>query len=120
VVRRVAGAADTEQEENHDQVEDVSLQAHVDEEAEDAAVQEIQDEPIVSPFAKLELQRFSKDYFRSLLTAATPQPQVAEISESARQTAMAELSRHEERQQRIVEAPDLRVPVGDNYVHLAQ
>jgi hypothetical protein len=114
------GVTNTDQEDEV-RIEDdvvVSLQVQADESNPVEEERIIENPPIASPFAKMELERFSKGYFRSLLKSPAQQREMPaeDLSlmqrQSHAQEPVSSLS--------IIDAPDLRVPVGDNFVHLAQ
>jgi hypothetical protein len=117
VLRRVGeGATDAYQEEEV-QLEDgdvVSLKVQADENNYVEEERIIENPPIGRTFAKLELERFSKDYFQSLLKSPI---QRHEVLASAMQQSHAPPPASS---YPILDEPDLRVPVGDNFVHLAQ
>jgi hypothetical protein len=77
----------------------------------------IENPPIAATFAKTELERFSKDYFRSLLKSPAQKNDVRaeERPPMRRSIAPAPASSLS-----ILDEPDLRVPMGDSFVHLAQ
>ncbi|KAG7356192.1 hypothetical protein IV203_000878 [Nitzschia inconspicua] len=120
VLRRVVETGDREPEDER-HVEDVPLQALAEESEVDVVVEQILDEnaPIASEFAKSELHRFSRDCFRSVLTPIAQQQQ-QDVSMPRSTLADAIHTSRSEDHRRIVEEPDLRVPVGDVFVHLAQ
>lgn len=76
----------------------------------------VENAPISSHFAKSELTRFSRDYFRSLLTVPVSSQ---ELLATSFEEGVLRTSRDDE-QRRIVEEPDLRVPLGDDFIYLAQ
>ncbi|KAG7356552.1 hypothetical protein IV203_001238 [Nitzschia inconspicua] len=121
VLRRVVETGDREPEDER-HVEDVPLRALAEESEVDVVVEQILDEnaPIASEFAKSELHRFSRDFFRSILTPIAQQREQEDASMPRSTLADAIHTSRSEDHRRIVEEPDLRVPVGDVFVPLAQ
>jgi hypothetical protein len=105
------GVADQQQQTDRD--DDGGIVGHID-----------------SPFAKTERTQFTKEYYRSLLSKTTNSTTCSSEDEDHHHhhhqqqrvtTAISEIveQQHHE-QQRIINEPDLRILVGNDYVHLAQ
>ena len=78
--------------------------------------------PIESPFAKAEREKSSRDYFRFLLMPSSTNNARPSDDIGARVREHVALARSEnlEAERRVLEEPDLRIPVGDEYLQLAQ
>eukprot|EP00539_Tryblionella_compressa_P010591 CAMPEP_0178794878 /NCGR_PEP_ID=MMETSP0745-20121128/9823_1 /TAXON_ID=913974 /ORGANISM="Nitzschia punctata, Strain CCMP561" /LENGTH=167 /DNA_ID=CAMNT_0020453225 /DNA_START=19 /DNA_END=522 /DNA_ORIENTATION=- len=86
--------------------------------------------PVASPFATNERLQFSKDYYRTLLAvspANTQQQNHQEDEEQPQQhqsafvaQATSLVTAAQERQDRLLNEPELGIPVGDEYLYLAQ
>jgi hypothetical protein len=126
VARRMTGAAvvDDETTDSHRDDEETHLQPSCDEEISDQHVEKsVVTAPIDSPSAQQERVRFSRDFFRSLLvpSAATTSPSDNnDMDDRIRQSAALAHGENVQAERRVLEEPDLRVPVGDAYLHLAQ
>ena len=66
--------------------------------------------PISAPEVVQERREFAKAYNRSLVRDVNAEPSMARTEVNLRQ----------ERTERIVNRPDLTIPVGEEFVHLAQ
>ena len=109
------GLTNADQEHDDDFIEDG---VEFDENKPDVEERIVEHPPISGTFARMELERFSKDYFRSLLMKFPAQQSVVvseEVSHSQLSHAPAPASSLS-----MSYEPDLRVPVGGNFVHLAQ
>lgn len=128
-----AAPADNENEEAQEQLsQDDEARLHMSEE--EFSLQDDQEvadtTPIDNPFARRERERFAKDFFRSLLMTpsmtTTPPGDNSinnnnnDMDDRVRHSAGIAHRENVEAQRRVLEEPDLRVPVGDGYLHLAQ
>ncbi|KAL3934774.1 MAG: hypothetical protein SGARI_003244, partial [Bacillariaceae sp.] len=125
VARRVVGAAaGDESDETLQAGEEAVLFVSENESLETEEQKDADIAPIDNPSVKAERERFSRDYFRSLLkplNATMTSSQDHEDMDSRIQQSIAiSHSERMEAQRRVLEEPDLSIQVGDEYLCLAQ